>query len=369
MKSLLGILFFLFFYLTISKAAEAKYQSIIHLINRILPGKSSQFVIEDFKTNNSKDAFELSSKNGKIVIKGNTSLAFARGLNWYLNYYCHTRVSWYKDDPIIAPDVLPMVDTPIIRECRFEKRFFLNYCTFGYTMLWWQWNDWERFIDWMALNGINMPLAITGQEAIWMEVWKSFGISEDQVRAYFTGPAHLPWHRMGNLDGFLGPLPQEYIIGQMNLQKKILERERSFGMTPVLPAFAGHVPQAIKKSFPNSVITSMGSYGTGKEYEAFFLDPMDPLFSEIQQKFLKIQTKYYGTDHYYCADPFNEMNPPDTTPKYLGSVSKAIFNGMNSADPKAIWVQMGWTFYFMKLWNDNPARLKAMIDAIPEREW
>jgi len=43
---------------------------------------------------------------------------------------------------------------------------FLNYCTFGYAMLWWRWDDWERFIDWMALNGINMPLAIAEQEAV-----------------------------------------------------------------------------------------------------------------------------------------------------------------------------------------------------------
>ena len=38
-------------------------------------------------------------------------------------------------------------------------------------MTWWKWSDWEHFIDWMALNGINMPLAITGQEAIWYKVW------------------------------------------------------------------------------------------------------------------------------------------------------------------------------------------------------
>ena len=38
----------------------------------------------------------------------------------------------------------------------------LNYCTFGYTMPWWTWQDWERFIDWMALNGITTPLAATG---------------------------------------------------------------------------------------------------------------------------------------------------------------------------------------------------------------
>lgn len=95
---------------------------------------------------------------------------------------------------------------------------------------------------------------------------------------------------------------------------------------------------------------------------------MDPLFIKIQQKFLKIQTKYFGTDHYYGADPFNEMDPPDTTAKYLGSVSKTIYEGMQSIDPNAIWVQMGWTFYYMKLWKNDPERLTAMIKAVPENK-
>jgi alpha-N-acetylglucosaminidase len=173
---------------------------------------------------------------------------------------------------------------------------------------------------------------------------------------------------MGNLDGFLGPLPQDYITHQFELQKKILERERSFGMTPVIPAFAGHIPKTIKEKYPDSKITSLGSYEVGEEYEAFFLDPMDPLFIEIQQKFLRAQTKYFGTDHYYGADPFNEMDPPETTPEYLATVSKTIYSGMSSIDPEATWVQMGWTFYYMKLWKEDPERLKAMIEAVPENK-
>jgi alpha-N-acetylglucosaminidase len=348
------------------KERKEEYQNIYELIERILPGKSPQFVIDKMEGSLNDEIFELSSENKKIVIKGTSDLAITKGFNWYLNNYCNTRVSWYKDDQIIAPKVLPLIETPVVQKCRFEKRFFLNYCTFGYTMLWWQWDDWERFIDWMALNGINMPLAITGQEAIWLEVWKDFGMSENQIRAYFTGPSHLPWHRMGNLDGFLGPLPQDYISHQFELQKQILKRERSFGMTPVLPAFAGHVPKAIKQKYPDSKITSLGSYEVGDEYNAYFLDPMEPLFIEIQKKFLTVQTKYFGTDHFYGADPFNEMDPPETTPEYLASVSKTIYDGMSSVDPDSKWVQMGWTFFYMKLWKENPDRLKAMIQAVPK---
>ncbi|WP_295712616.1 alpha-N-acetylglucosaminidase TIM-barrel domain-containing protein [Mucilaginibacter sp.] len=51
------------------------------------------------------------------------------------------------------------------REASVPNRFFLNYCTFGYTMHWWKWEDWEHLIDWMALKGVTMPLSITDQEA------------------------------------------------------------------------------------------------------------------------------------------------------------------------------------------------------------
>lgn len=366
MKKIFTGLFFLFIGFGVCNAKTVEHQNIYQLIERILPGKSSQFLIESLENKDGKEIFELSGKGGKIVIKGSNELACAKAFGYYLNRYCNVNVSWYLDDQVLVPEVLPMVEKTVTKECRFEKRFFLNYCTFGYTMLWWQWDDWERFIDWMALNGINMPLAITGQEAIWMEVWKEFGMTDEEIRAYFTGPAHLPWHRMGNLDGFLGPLPQDYIVHQFELQKKILERERSFDMTPVLPAFAGHVPKAIKDNFPDAKITSLGSYGVGDQYQAYFLDPMDSLFIKIQQKYLTIQTKYFGTDHFYGADPFNEMDPPETSPEYLALVSKTIYDGMSSIDPDAKWVQMGWTFYYMKLWKEDPARLEAMIKAVPE---
>lgn len=39
------------------------------------------------------------------------------------------------------------------------------------SFAWWDWERWEKEIDWMALQGINMPLAFTGQEAIWQKVF------------------------------------------------------------------------------------------------------------------------------------------------------------------------------------------------------
>lgn len=42
------------------------------------------------------------------------------------------------------------------------------------SFAWWDWVRWEKEIDWMALQGINLPLAFTGQEAIWQKVFQVF---------------------------------------------------------------------------------------------------------------------------------------------------------------------------------------------------
>lgn len=347
-----------------SKIKELAKTPIDSLAFRILRNHYPLFVFE--KTTESIDNFSLESREGKIHITGNNFNSMAVGLNYYLKNYCHTYVSWYADDKINLPKNLPLISEKITKSARVENRFFLNYCTFGYTMPWWQWEDWERFIDWMALNGINMPLAITGQETIWYEVWKEYGLSDEQIRSYFTGPSHLPWHRMSNLDKWGGPLPQSWLSHQKKLQKQIVARERELGMTPVLPAFAGHVPEALQTVFPDAKINQLSSWGGFKdEYRSFFLDPLDPAFKEIQHTFLTKQTELYGTDHIYGADPFNEVHPPSWEPEYLATVSNTIYSSMKDIDPEATWLQMSWIFYFERShWTNE--RIEAMVKAVPQ---
>jgi len=336
------------------------------LAQRLFPKYANRFVFADLKTENDSDVFEIESVGNKIIIWGNNANSMAVGLNHYLKYYCNVSVSWYKDDKIQMPLYLPKIPHKIRQTARCSNRFILNYCTFGYTMPWWKWGDWERFIDWMALNGINMPLAITGQEAVWYNVWKKFGLTDAQIRDYFTGPAFLPWHRMANIDHWGGPLPMSWIQGQLVLQQQIVKRERALGMKPVLPAFAGHVPEVLKSKYPDAKITSLGQWGGfDTKYQSFFLDPFDPLFNKIQAAFLTEQTRLFGTDHIYGTDPFNEVTPPSWEPDYLASVSKAIYNSMQANDAQAKWLQMSWIFYYQRDKWTNP-RIKAFLKAVPQ---
>ena len=336
------------------------------LAKRLLGNEVRHFVFCGIPaTEAASDTFFVApSADGKhILIGGNNDISMAVGLNHYLRKYAKVHVSWFDTEPLQLPKKWPLPPRKEGGRASVSQRFFLNYCTYGYTMVWWQWPQWERFIDWMALNGITMPLALTGQEAVWQEVWREMGMTDDEIRAYFSGPAHLPWHRMANLDGFGGPLPQSWIDGQRELQKQILERERALGMTPVLPAFAGHVPQRIAELQPQADIQRLSPW-CGFE-PTCFLNSTDPLFAVIQRRYLAKQEALYGTDHIYGVDPFNEMDPPSWEPDYLASVSEGIYRTLQQSDTEARWLQMSWVFYYKrKQWT--PERLKAYLTAVPQ---
>ncbi len=312
-----------------------------------------------------EDWFRLAQEGKKIVITANNANSLAVGLNHYYKYWCNLTVGWFKNEKIKLPGRLPAIEEPVEVKARAADRFFLNYCTFGYTMPWWKWEDWEHFIDWMALQGINLPLAITGQEAIWYKIWTEMGLSDQQVRSYFTGPAHLPWHRMLNIDHWGGPLPKSWLDGQEALQKQIVAREREFNMRPVLPAFAGHVPAALKEVVPEAQIERMSDWaGFALEDYPYFLDPMDSLFPVIQKKFVQKEIELYGTDHIYGIDLFNEMIPRSWEPDYLARVSRQCYESLAAADPDAVWLQMTWLFWNeRKYWTED--KIKPYITSYP----
>jgi alpha-N-acetylglucosaminidase len=363
-KRLLLVIFVLFAFSSIY-AEKSDVVVMQQMVTRLCPQHASSF---EFAVANElpADYFHLKSQYGKIYISGNNANSMAVGLNYYFNNYCLTTISWFKDDPVELPQQLPDIPTEITIKAKAPTRFFLNYCTFGYTMTWWKWADWERFIDWMALNGINMPLAITGQEAIWYKVWSDLGLSDEEIRNYFTGPAHLPWHRMCNLDGWYAPLPKEWLDTQANLQQQIITRERAFNMRPVLPAFAGHVPAALKRIYPDAQTTTVSEWGGFADpYRCTFLNPADTLFAVIQEKYLTEQTKRYGTDHIYGIDPFNEVDPPSWDADSLGMNARYIYQSVEAVDPEAVWLQMTWLFYADQQHWTSP-RIRAYLQAVPQ---
>jgi len=331
------------------------------LARRVLGERAAEFRFEAIPAEDGRDVFEAEAAGGVATVRGSTGVAMASGLNWYLKYACNAHVSWLGDQ-LDLPRPLPDF-AKVRRVSPYKYRYCFNYCTFSYTMAWWDWERWQREIDWMAMNGINLPLSVTGQEAVWQAVYRGLGLADSDLESFFVGPAYLPFGWMGCIDGWAGPLPQTWIDEHQDLQQKIVARERELGMRPVLQGFTGHVAPALMKKYPEARVRALPKWAGFPPTHV--LDPEDPLFGRIARAFIEEQTRLYGAGHFYAADTFIEMSPPSSEPEYLTGLAQAIYNGMAEVDTEAVWVMQGWIFYNNpKFWK--PPQAEAFLDGAPD---
>ena len=305
------------------------------LLERICPGASHKFIIQLQKGEN--DFFELDQKGNKVVIRGNNYVNIATGLNWYLKYYAGIHLSW-NGMTAQLPESLPKVSTPVRKETNLSLRYDFNYCTYSYTMAFWDWSRWEKEIDWMALHGINLPLAVVGQECVWKNMLTKLGYTKEEINKFIAGPAFLAWWAMNNLEGWGGPNPDSWYTQQEALQKKILKRMREYGIEPVFPGYSGMVPHDANKKLGLNVTEP--ALWNGFTRPAFLL-PTDARFNEIASLYYKELEKLFGKANYYSMDPFHELE--DAGSVDFDAAGKAVLKAMKEANPKATWVIQGWT--------------------------
>ena len=305
------------------------------LLERIDKGASAKFKTELVKSQ--KDFFELDQQGKKVVVRGNTWVNIASGVNWYLKYYAGIHLSWNQMQAKL-PAVLPAVTQKERHETDLTLRYDFNYCTFSYSMAFWDWKRWEQEIDWMALHGVNLPLAIVGEECVWRNMLLKLGYTEEEVGKFIAGPAFLAWWEMNNLEGWGGPLPLSWYDRQEKLQKQILARMKQLGMHPVLPGYCGMVPHDAKEKLHLNVADA--GLWNGFQRPANLL-PTDARFAEIATLYYNELTRLFGKADYYSMDPFHESND-DPNIDYA-KAGEAMMQAMKRVNPKAVWVIQGWT--------------------------
>lgn len=307
---------------------------ITGLLERIDKGASRKFVIERLK--GEKDFFELDQKGNKVVVRGNNYVSIATGINWYLKYYAGINLSWNGMQADL-PEVLPPVLKKERHETDLKLRYDFNYCTFSYSMAFWDWKRWEQEIDWMALHGINLPLAMVGTDVVWKNVLEELGYTREEINAFIAGPGFQAWWLMNNLEGWGGPNPDSWYERQEELQKRILKRMREYGIEPVLPGYSGMVPHNAKDRLGLNVADP----GRWNGYpRPAFLQPTDPQFERIAALYYREMTRLYGKASYYSMDPFHEGG--NTSGVDLEAAGKAIWKAMKQANPRAAWVVQAW---------------------------
>lgn len=284
----------------------------------------------------------------RVVVRGNNYVSIATGVNWYLKYYAGVHLCW-NNMKACLPEKLPEVKQKERHETDLPYRYDFNYCTYSYSMAFWDWDRWEKEIDWMALHGVNMPLAITGMETVWFKVLKQLGYSKEEINRFIAGPGFLAWWYMNNLEGWGGPNPDSWYKQQEELQHKILNRMYELGMEPVFPGYAGMVPANAGEKLGLDVADPGKWCGFRRPG---FLQPTDPAFLRIASLYYTEMRRLYGKARFFSIDPFHEGG--NTRGVDLAATGEAILKAMKQSNPEAVWV--------IQAWQANPR--PAMIDGL-----
>lgn len=291
-------------------------------------------------SNSDKDFFSITACENKVNITANNYISAFHGLYEYLKNYCNVQLSWCGNKNIEI-DKLTMFDGTFSKTIDQKYRVYLNYCTLDYSMCWWDFEKWEKEIDFMAMNGINMTLAVVGAEAVLYETLLSFNFSKEEALNCISGPSFWAWQLMTNIIGYLPPKSEKYVYERLELGKKILNRLVEFGIQPIQQGFSGHVPTAVKEKFPNeNVLMQRGWCNYPKTAQ---IDPLDPFFKEFGTKYLETLESLMGNYHFIACDPFHESTPPKSSKEYLIQVGRVINSVYESFDSESVWVIQAWT--------------------------
>ncbi len=346
----------------VEKAGEVKRENIpfsfnekefYFFIKRIAGGKyADKFIVSQKTSQSGFDEYELYDEGDKIVIRATSGSSAGVAFNKYLQECCGYYVGMLTTVGEL-PAIPPQVGRKIENQSLYHYRYFLNYCTYGYTYAFYSWEDWEKVLDRMILSGYNLVLNPLGQECIWREMLLELGYTEQEVGTFLVAPTHMPWQLMMNMENFKGWYPSWWWTERIELANKISDRLDLFGIGTMLPGYSGMVPSDFEKHFPNSKLKPQGDW-CGFERPQYLLYD-DTMYEIIAKKFYAIQEKLIGHRrvHYYSTDPFHEGGITEGI--NLAAFARKSFSIMREIDKKAVWVFQGW--------GDNPQR--EMLEAIP----
>lgn len=332
------------------------------MLQRILPNNGDynkfEYIVEEAA---SEQHFTLSCDGSKVTVTGSDVIAVATGINWYLQRYVGIDISWNSPTATL-PETLPACDVET-HTASVDWRYYLNFCTYSYSMSFWGWDRWQQELDWMALHGINLPLAITGMECVWKEVlMNSYGYTLDEVNTFVSGSAYYGWFFMNNLTAWGGPQPENWYTQQQALARKVFQRMKDFGMSPVIPGYVGMIPKSFLSQADAAKITDWKASDivNGGKWCSFtrpyFVNNTDRL-KEFAANYYAAFQRLFGdvcTTRFYAIDPFHEGGVPSGVTSASASIA-AMWDALTTYDSDAIWVA--------QYWQSNPTT--TLTHAIP----
>lgn len=314
-------------------------KAIQKLIGRVL-GEAwiNQFEIILENNNTATEYFELQTRRGKVQVRASGTLAAISGVYWYMKHYLNMHLSWCGNHKVI-PEVWPILEEKVYKETPYTYKYYLNYCTYGYSMAFWEWDRWEQELDWMAMNGINLMLSLVGHEEVWRQTLIELGYTNEEAKAFICGPTFMPWQWMQNIEGWGSNHTDEWFERRVALAHKIHNRMKELGITPAMQGYSGMIPTNFKEKCKGAEVLEQGNWCHLTRPD--LLIPGSNVFNQVAEIFYRKQREIFGVESaFYCTDPFHEGGNREGLD--IGTCIQHIQAKMIENNPDAIWVIQGW---------------------------
>lgn len=297
--------------------------------------------------------FDIEYKNGKIEIIGNNGVSIASGLNYYLKYFCNVCISQVGDQ-VSMPKEPIAPKSKVHRETKAKIRYAYNYCTLSYTSSFWGEEEWQKELDWLALNGVNAVLDITAQEEVWRRFLSYAGYTHAEIKNFLTGPHFYAWFCMANTFSVGGPLHDSWFEERTRLARLNHLKMRKLGMNPILQGYSGMIPIDIQNHDEDIEIVRQGTWCAIQRPAMIKTNCQS--YERYAEMFYKAQEEVLGGDAiYYAFDVFHEGGV--TGGMSMRDISRIALSQLLKANSDAIWV--------IQSWQGNPtSELLAGLDEV-----
>lgn len=303
------------------------------LIDRRSPELADNFIFEIIVSEDGKDIFSYEMSEDKVVLKGNCALSLAVAYYHFMRDCCG---AYFTADHSLAYGDFALPSEKKEGEIKGRYRTCFEYTTFSCAACWWDWERWENEIDFMAMNGINMPLCVVGTEAVWMKTMLDLGMHENLALAGISGPSFWGWQLSDCFDGYLPQATTESIDKRLELGRKIADRERELGMTPVMQGFTGYI---FRNFIQGKIRARM------KKADEWCLFPSqyqisvrDTTFHKIGSIFYKNQYLLLGEAKYFLADPFGAHAPAKNDSGFMSGLGTAVYQLISAQSDDSVWL-------------------------------
>ena len=305
---------------------------MLDLIKRNTPKISDNFILKNIESADGSDCYEIYAEDGKVVLAGNGNLSLAMAYYRYLNEYCGVVIT-SGDYDISTVGTTPLPDGKITHTVKQKIRARMSYEFFSLEGNYWGFDRWEKEIDFMAMHGINTALQPVGFDGVMYTFLTSVGMDEKLALEFSSGPAFISRQLTGNLAGFNSVNSREYLQRKIYIGKKINEREKQLGITPVLPAAVPSIPFSLRKKY-----IKMDIFKAPMWYNLppiFFIKAENAFFELFNLKFLKTQEELLGKTDRFFFEPLYDVNPKGFN-SHLSAMVERLSEVMHGFNPDAL---------------------------------